>query len=235
MSHQRYQSALPSLHNPALLETALTHRSALNEPKASGTPSLESNERLEFLGDAVLELIVTRQLFEQFPKEDEGKLTAFRSALVRTETLAELALEIGLGEKLYLSHGEEASGGRTNPSLLADTLEALLGALYLDQGLEVVEQFLLTHLLPRLASIQEKGLYKDAKSNLQEVVQARGLSAPEYLLLKAEGPDHAKQFRVAVRVAGKIVGEGVGTSKQLAQQQAATKALALFEKKTDLV
>lgn len=233
LGHQK--SALPSFTHPELLETALTHRSALNEPKASGTSVKESNERLEFLGDAVLELVVTRQLFEQFPDEDEGKLTVLRSALVRTETLSEIAAEIGLGEKLYLSRGEEASGGRTNPSLLADTFEALLGALYLDQGFGVVEQFLIAHLLPRLPLIQEKGLYKDAKSKLQEVVQAKGLSAPEYFLLKAEGPDHAKQFKVAVRIAGKIAGEGVGSSKQLAQQQAAAQALALFEKKADLV
>jgi len=219
---------LPQIKS-ALLETALTHRSALNEP-TSGTSSTVSNERLEFLGDAVLEVVVTRYLFEQFPKEPEGTLTAFRSALVRTETLASLAQEFELGARLYMSHGEEASGGRTNLSLLANTFEAVIGALYLDQGLEAVVKFVQENLLVKLPEIQSKKLYKDAKSLLQETVQALGQPTPEYDVLTAQGMDHAKTFTVVVRVGRQVFGQGQGPSKQAAQQEAASQALAVFEK-----
>jgi ribonuclease-3 len=215
--------------NPKLLETALTHRSALNEP-SSGTSSKVSNERLEFLGDAVLELVVTRFLFKELPQEPEGKLTALRSALVRTETLAEVALELGLGEKLYMSKGEEATGGRANSSLLANTFEAVIGALYLDQGFQAVEKFVDKYLLPKLDKIKQEKLYKDAKSLLQEIVQAQGYSTPEYEVLSAQGLDHAKTFTVAVKIGNKNFGQGRGSSKQAAQQEAARQALAVFEK-----
>lgn len=226
---------LPQFTNPALLETALTHRSALNEPGVSGTASKTSNERLEFLGDAVLELIVTRFLFEEYPSESEGVLTAYRSALVRTETLAKVAVQLKLGEKLYLSKGEEASGGRTNQSLLADTLEAVIGAVYLDQGYAVAREFVAKHLFSQLSKIKQEKLYKDAKSLLQELVQAQGLPTPEYELVQAEGPDHAKQFQVLVKVGELVCGKGVGGSKQQAQQQAAREAVVRFEKKKQLV
>jgi ribonuclease III len=213
-----------------LLETAFTHRSALNEP-SSGTNSAVSNERLEFLGDAVLEVVVTCYLFEHFPQDPEGILTAYRSALVRTETLAVVAQEFDLGKKLYMSNGEEASGGRTNLSLLANTFEAVIGALYLDQGLEAVTKFVQEYLLVKLSEIQSKKLYKDAKSLLQETVQSQGQPTPEYDVLAAEGMDHDKTFTVAVKVGNKIFGQGVGPSKQAAQQEAASQALAVFEKK----
>ncbi len=216
---------LPTFNNPRLLDTALTHRSALNEPHVSGTPCSESNERLEFLGDAVLELVVTRYLFEQYPQEPEGKLTAYRSALVRTETLAEVATELELGKKLYMSKGEEAGGGRKNIGLLANTFEAVIGALYLDQGMKKVEEFVAQVLLPKFKQIKQKKLYKDAKSALQETVQAKGLATPEYKLLEAIGPDHAKSFKVEVLIDGKIYGKGTGNSKQAAQQEAASRAL----------
>jgi ribonuclease-3 len=213
---------LPEFKNQDLLVTALTHRSALNEQVSS---SVESNERLEFLGDAVLELATTEFLFAQFPQKPEGVLTAYRSSLVKTETLAQLATELDLGQKLYLSRGEEATGGRTNTGLLADTTEAVIGALYLDQGYEVVKKFLNQHLFPKFDEIKEKKLYKDAKSLFQEVVQARGEETPNYQVIKDEGPDHDKQFTVEVKVGPKSIATGTGKSKQAAQQQAARKAL----------
>lgn len=213
---------LPSFINQDLLTTALTHRSALNEHISDST---ESNERLEFLGDAVLELITTQFLFHTCPDDPEGVLTAYRSALVKTTTLAEVAAELGLGEQLYMSRGEEATGGRQNQGLLADTFEAVIGALFLDQGLEVVRRFLDDHLFPKFPTIRQQKLYRDAKSHLQELVQAQGHGTPDYQVIKEEGPDHDKQFTVEVKVSNKVVGSGVGKSKQLAQQAAAEEAL----------
>ncbi len=226
---------LPKFKNLSLFTTALTHRSALNEPSISGTSSTISNERLEFLGDAVLELVITNFLFEKFPDQPEGTLTAYRSALVRTETLAQVATELGLGEKLFLSKGEEAGGGRENISLLADTFEAVVGALYLDQGIDVVISFIEKVLTPKFEVIKEKKLYKDSKSALQELLQAQGIEAPVYELIDEQGPDHAKVFTVSVKVKGEVAGLGTGNSKQVAQQQAATQALTKFEKSESLV
>ncbi|MFZ1721447.1 MAG: ribonuclease III [Microgenomates group bacterium] len=217
---------LPQFKNSELLETALTHRSALNEVTS---PSKESNERLEFLGDAVLELATTRYLFNQFPNEPEGVLTSYRSALVKTTTLAMVSEKLGLGDKLFMSKGEEATGGRTNSSLLADTMEAVIGALYLDQGYEATEQFLTTVLFTELEHILHQKLYVDAKSNLQEVVQALGFSTPVYEVTAESGPDHDKQFAVQVLVDGKAIGIGTGRSKQLAQQEAAKQALLQYD------
>lgn len=213
---------LPTFRNPALLETALTHRSALNEQISQ---SEESNERLEFLGDAVLELAATKFLFDYLPAEQEGILTAYRSALVKTTTLAEVATELGLGQKLYLSKGEEATGGRENVGLLADTLEAVLGALYMDQGFEAAEAFLQEYLFPKFETIQRDKSYKDAKSALQELVQAQGLPTPEYRVIAESGPDHDKQFTIEVSAGGRVIGRGSGKSKQAAQQSAAGEAL----------
>lgn len=213
---------LPSFHNQNLLTTALTHRSALNEKTTSAS---ESNERLEFLGDAVLELITTQYLYDHFPSEPEGVLTAYRSALVKTTTLAEVAQELGLGEMLFMSKGEEATGGRENISLLADTMEAVIGALYLDQGMEVVTTFLSTNLFPKFSAIQQQKLYKDAKSALQEFVQSKGSSAPHYSVINEKGPDHNKVFTVQVSVDNTVLGQGTGKSKQQAQQSAAAQAL----------
>jgi len=210
--------SIPSFQNQALLTTALTHRSALNEHLST---SPESNERLEFLGDAVLELAVTKFLFHKLPKEQEGMLTAYRSALVKTTTLAEVARELGMGEKLFMSKGEEASGGRKNVGLLANSVEALIGALYLDQDFAAAEKFLEEHLYPKFANILQKRLYKDPKSQLQETVQAQGFSAPEYVVVEEVGPDHDRQFTVKVLIDGKERGRGSGKSKQLAQQSAA--------------
>lgn len=216
---------IPSFTNAALLSTALTHRSALNEKDAQST---ESNERLEFLGDAVLELAATRFLFERFPTEQEGVLTAYRSALVKTTSLATVALKLGLGEQLKMSRGEEATGGRANPSLLADTLEAVVGALYLDQGFQAAEEFLREHLFTTVDTILKERLYKDPKSELQERVQAQGKETPTYAVLSEKGPDHNKEFTVSVSVGGTMIAQGSGKSKQQAQQAAAQEALKQF-------
>lgn len=214
--------SLPSLFkNPQLLDQALTHRSYLNEhPKVH-----HSNERLEFLGDAILELIITDHLYHQFPHYSEGQLTALRSALVKTETLAHMAHQLNLGPLLKLSRGEQASGGQTNPGLLADTAEAVIGALYLDQGLPATQDLISQYLLPQLPQIIAQKLYQDAKSLLQEQVQARGQPAPFYTTLRTIGPHHKKTFTVTVTVSSKILGQGSGPTKQIAQQVAAQTAL----------
>lgn len=211
--------------DPTLFATALSHRSSLNERSQSGTTATQSNERLEFLGDAVLELAATLYLYKQRPDEDEGKLTAYRSALVRTETLADLAKELGLDKQMFLSKGEEHGGGRENTSLLADLMEAVIGALYLDQGFEAVEAFLAAHLFPKFNDILKQKSYKDQKSLLQEEVQARSYGTPVYKVVKAIGPDHDKEFTVEVWVDGVLWGAGVGHSKQAASQAAASAAL----------
>ncbi|MBD3250186.1 MAG: ribonuclease III [Candidatus Pacebacteria bacterium] len=229
MRFSKMTNSLPQFNDPSLLERALTHRSALNEP-GSGTSSNKSNERLEFLGDAVLELITTQFLFDKFPQEPEGVLTSYRSALVRTTTLGQVAQELNLGEKLYMSKGEEATGGRTNPSLLADTMEAVIGALYLDQGLSATQEFISDLIFPKIDQIQEQKLYKDPKSWLQELVQAEGYSTPRYRLVKAVGPDHQKIFTIEVMIDDQVWGTGQGSNKQAAQQEAAAEAIDRFQK-----
>lgn len=217
---------IPEFKNQKLLATALTHRSALNE---QGSTSSESNERLEFLGDAVLELATTKFLFHQFPDVQEGLLTAYRSALVKTETLAKVARILGLGDKLYMSKGEEATGGRNNDSLLADSMEAVIGALYLDQGFEATEQLLQEILFIEFEQILQNKLYRDSKSHLQEVVQSQGFPTPTYEVVSEVGPDHDKTFSVNVLVNHQVVATGIGSSKQRAQQSAAQIALDKLE------
>lgn len=216
---------LPDFNNQELLITALTHRSALNEKEQSKTTANESNERLEFLGDAVLELATTIFLYHERPSDPEGMLTTYRSALVRTETLADLAKELALDQRMYLSKGEEAGGGRDNPGLLADLLEAVIGALYLDQGFVVVQDFLKQVLFPKFGEILASKAYRDQKSLLQEVVQARSLPTPVYRVIKEEGPDHDKIFTVEVLIDKQVWGVGTGNSKQRAQQASASMAL----------
>ena len=213
---------LPTFQDQSLLTTALTHRSALNEQISTAT---ESNERLEFLGDAVLELCTTNFLFHKLPSEPEGQLTAFRSALVKTTTLAKVATNIGLGEQLYMSKGEERTGGRTNTSLLADAFEAILGALYLDQGYDKAYQFLEQNLFTEFDNIMENGLYRDYKSTFQEIIQSKKLPTPTYKVLSEEGPDHDKTFSVGVFVEEQEYATATGSSKQRAEQAAAKLAL----------
>lgn len=213
--------------SPELLEQALRHRSAL---AANDTyQRLDSNERLEFLGDAVLELATTNFLYQKFTKELEGTLTSYRSALVKTTTLARVARKLEIGEAIIMSKGEAESGGRDNDGLLADTFEALVGALYLNAGFAVVESFLHEHLFVEFDIILKEGTYKDAKSELQEMVQANDLAAPTYRVVEERGPDHDKEFTVAVRIDGKATAIGIGKSKQQAQQDAAEKALKAYK------
>lgn len=203
------------------LNLALTHRSWINE----NATETESNERLEFLGDAILEFIVSRELFNRFPKKEEGYLTALRANLVNTVNLAIVAKKIGIGKKLKLSKGEEEGGGRENPSLLANTVEAIIGALFMDGGLRSAEKFIQENLISDLDKIVAKPL-KDAKSQLQEYIQAKGLPAPRYEVEKETGPDHAKTFTISVMVDKKVLARGKGKNKGTAEQSAAQKALA---------
>ena len=204
---------------------ALTHRSAINEGVSSTS---QSNERLEYLGDAVLELATSEFLYHRFPNQPEGKLTAYRSALVKTETLAEVAKELNLGKQLKMSRGEIKSGGRENISLLANTTEAVIGALYLDQGFETVKEFLKTHLFGKVDQILAQKTYLDPKSWLQEKVQAHKLPTPKYQIVKETGPDHQKTFTVQVLVGSEVVGVGQGKSKQQAQREAARVAIEKY-------
>lgn len=210
--------------NQALLRHAFIHRSYLNEDKTVKS----SNERLEFLGDAVLQFLSSDFLYESYTQYPEGTLTNIRSGLVKTKTLSEIAKKLGLGELLFLSHGEEESGGRTNPSLLADSFEALLGAMYIDQGIAVCKIYLQTYVFPYAKEIVEKKAFVDFKSKLQEVVQETIKSSPTYRVTRSSGPDHAKIFWVEVVSQGKSLGEGTGKSKQEAEQDAAKNALEML-------
>lgn len=207
--------------NKDLLLTAVTHRSYLNEHKSAS----EHNERLEFLGDAVIELVVTDYLYRTYPDSPEGELTTWRSALVKGEHLAELANQITLGAYLRLSRGEAKSGGREKAYLLANALESVIGALYLDGGITAAAQLINTLILPRLTAIIATGAHIDAKSRLQELAQDRANATPEYRVTGERGPDHAKEFTVTAFIAGKEEGHGTGPNKQAAEQAAAKEAL----------
>jgi len=207
--------------NPQLLETALTHRSYLNEDHS--VP--QSNERSEFLGDAVLELVTSEFLFTKFPQSPEGDLTSLRAKIVQTKTLAALAQELDLGSYLRMSKGERASGGMTNASLLADTVEAIIGSMYLDKGIEQAKKFIHQFLLEKYEMIIKTTDVEDWKSRLQEMVQAKGGVAPTYQVINEEGPDHDRTFTIQVYYFDKAQETGVGKSKQIAQQAAARKAL----------
>ena len=213
--------------DPALLTQALTHRSFVNE--FEGEDDIRDNERLEFLGDAVLDLIVADLLYRKFPRVDEGELTQLRSALVKTETLARLGQDCRLGEFLRVGHGEEITGGRERHSILCQAFEALIGAIYLDQGLDAVIDFVVPPLLDQLERVIAEGLHIDARSQLQERVQARLNITPDYRVIGAEGPEHAKEFRVEVAIGEALLGTGIGGSKRAAAQAAARAALKQLE------
>src|SRR3989338_7521014 len=208
--------------NPKILEQVFYHRSYINEVKMD----IESNERLEFLGDSVLSLVISFYLFSERKGDSEGDLTNLRAYVVKTKSLAQASLKLNLGSYLYLSKGEEQGGGRENPQLLANTYEALLGAVYLDQGLESVKVVIEKTLLPLFEKEIKSGPPKDAKSNLQEIVQEKFKISPQYKIIETKGPDHAKKFLVAVYIKGKEYGRGVGASKQVAEEQSATQALS---------
>ncbi|MCH7597726.1 ribonuclease III [Patescibacteria group bacterium] len=211
-----------TFENKNLLVQAFTHRSYLNENRDA---KLEHNERLEFLGDAVLELVVTDYLFKNFENKAEGELTAYRSALVNTTMLASVAMKLGMNDYLLLSRGESKDEGRARQYILADTFEALIGAFYLDQGYDKVAEFISKNLLSLLGTIVEKRLWQDSKSHFQEEAQERTGITPTYSTVKEIGPDHDKRFVVAVYLNDEHVVEGEGQSKQEAEQAAAEKAL----------
>lgn len=208
--------------NPHLLNQALVHRSYLNE---TTDKKLTSNERLEFLGDAILSFIVSEWLYQNFPDYSEGTLTNLRSHLVKTETLAKIASQLQVGQYLLLSRGEKESGGQKNPSLLANTLEAIIGAVFLDQGLPAAEKLVKKNLKPLLESLIETGEFKDYKSLLQEKIQAKTRQTPVYKTIKEVGPDHAKIFTVGVYSQDKLLAKAIGKSKKEAEEQAAGQAL----------
>ncbi len=207
-----------------LLEEALTHRSYLNE-----NPGQNSNERLEFLGDSVLQVLSSTELFRRFPEFPEGKLTNLRSALVRTETLAKTAEKLHLGDFLLMSKGEQQSGGQKNYSLLADTFEAVLGAIYLDQGIDTAREFLEKNLFGEIELLANEEVLYDYKSKLQETTQKTLKAAPVYKVLKTQGPDHDRIFTVGVFAKGKKLAEGAGKSKREGEQKAAQVALDSFK------
>ena len=211
-----------SFNAPCLLEQALVHTSYANE-----NPGLApvANERLEFLGDAVLGLVIAEKLYQDFPRAAEGEMTRLRSALVRRETLARRAKAIGLGDYLYVGKGEEASGGRRKPANLAGALEAVIAAIFLDRGPAIAGDCILRLFDGELARVGGKGAGVDYKSQLQELVQARGQRTPVYRLVEAVGPDHDRRFTVEVRAGYTVLGRGSGKSKKAAETEAARNAL----------
>lgn len=208
--------------NKDFLIQAFCHRSYLNE-----NPDfyLSHNERLEFLGDAVLELVVTEYLYQNYPKKSEGELTNWRAALVNAKMLAIVAQDLGLNRFLLLSRGEEKEMGKARQYILADVFEAAIGAIYLDQGYKVCQEFIKKYLIKELPKIIEKELYKDTKSRFQEEAQERVKITPTYKVLEEWGPDHAKHFIVGVFLGETTVATGEGSSKQEAEEDAARKAL----------
>lgn len=205
-----------------ILERAFVHRSYVNEHREDG---LEHNERLEFLGDAVLELAVTDHLFHMFPDKPEGDLTAYRAALVNTQTISNAARNLGLNEYLLLSKGEAKDMGRARQYILANAFEAVIGAIYLDQGYDAAQQFIARNIFPLTNDVIEKRLWQDAKSRFQERAQEVHSVTPNYQLLGEEGPDHDKIFSIGVFLGEEKIAEGSGKSKQEAEQDAAQRGL----------
>lgn len=205
-----------------LLSSAVTHRSFLNENREV---THDHNERLEFLGDAVLELVVTDFLFRAYPDKAEGELTAIRAALVNTNMLSETAQALGLNDFMRLSRGEAKDTGRARAYILANAFEAIVGAIYLDQGYDAARTFIERELLPRTDEIVAKRLWQDPKSRFQEKAQEVFGTTPSYRTIKEEGPDHDRTFTIGVYVGHDVVAEGVGRSKQEAEQAAAQRAL----------
>ncbi len=206
----------------SLLKQAFTHRSYINENRSS---ALKHNERLEFLGDAVLELVITDYLYGRFQDSTEGELTSLRSALVNADTCSLVAQTLGANDFLLLSRGESKDIGRARQYILANTLEAIIGAIYIDQGYEVAKNFILTHVAPLIENILKNGDWIDAKSLFQEKAQEYIGLTPVYKTIRESGPDHNKRFVVSVSVGTELYGEGEGESKQDAEQKAARQAL----------
>ncbi|MBD3270029.1 ribonuclease III [Candidatus Peregrinibacteria bacterium] len=228
MIKERYQNLQKKLKiefkNFELLDLAFVHKSYLNEHKSSKNGH---NERLEFLGDAVLELVVTEYLYKKYPDQEEGVLTNWRAALVKGKHLAEISTELDLGLYLYLSRGEERSGGRKKNYILANVLEALIGAIYLDKGYKKTQKFIEEIIIARLEDILAEGTHIDAKSKFQEIAQEKLGITPAYHFVKEEGPDHDKIFTMALYLENQKISEGSGTSKQKAEQEAANNGLKI--------
>ena len=211
-----------SFNDPSQLRQALIHSSYVNENPSS---ALTANERLEFLGDAVLELVITERLYQELPQATEGDMTKLRAALVRRNTLAQMARAAGLGPYLYLGRGEETSGGRDKPANLASALEAVVAAIFLDQNLPATKEFILRLFKKELEKVISRGGIVNYKTQLQELFQARGQPLPVYHLLEARGPEHEPEFTVEVRSGDTVLGQGIGKSKKLAEAEAARSAL----------
>ncbi len=209
-----------SFKDKKLFDMALTHRSWVNENRGQRG----HNERLEFLGDAVLEFVVSEELFKRFPDQEEGYLTALRANLVNTKNLSQIGKKLSVGDAIFLSKGEELGGGRQNSTLLANTVEAIIGSIYEGQGLDAAASFIKENLLIDLTQKINEPL-KDPKSRLQEMVQSQGLSAPRYKVVKIEGPDHAREFTVEVKIGKEAVANAKGKSKAEGEQKAASIAL----------
>ena len=228
MSHEleQYQAFAQKIgvtfRDVAILREAFTHRSYLNEHRGTG---LKHNERLEFLGDAVLELVMTEYLFEKYPDEPEGVLTAYRSALVNTNSISDAAVAWEMNDCLLLSKGEAKDTGRARQYILANTFEAVIGAIFLDQGYDAAKKFIDKSLFNRLEEIIGKRLWQDAKSRFQEEAQERTGVTPNYVVLKETGPDHDKRFEVGVYIGSELAASGDGRSKQDAEQAAAEAGL----------
>ena len=211
-----------SFEDIELIDKAFIHKSFINENRDKG---LQHNERLEFLGDSVLELAATHHLFLKYPDQHEGQMTAFRSALVKGKHLAEVANDLGLGDYLFLSKGEEKSGGRQKKYILANVTEAYIGAIYIEHGYDVAEEFIDKFILKKLDDIIEKGLHIDAKSKFQEICQEKEEITPHYEIISEEGPDHNKNFTMGAYIEDQLIAKGEGTSKQKAEDDAARNAL----------
>lgn len=212
---------IPTFKNPKLKTLTFTHRSYLNE----STEVVESNERLEFLGDSILSFIVSSFIYENYPHLKEGELTSLRSVLTNTITLYKFAEMLKLGDHLQLSRGEEATGGRTNKSILANTFEALLGGIFLDQGIDAARTFVHEVIIKNMDEVVSDQGLKDPKSMLQERTQEMHKTSPVYKIVKEEGPDHSKIYTTGVFLNEKLLAEGTGKSKQEAEKNAAQNAL----------
>jgi ribonuclease-3 len=210
---------LKKFNNLKILEESLTHRSF----------SRTHNERYEFLGDAVLELVITENLYRDYPNAQEGELTSYRSAIVKTDSLCAEATRLDLGNYILMSKGEESTGGRNRPYILADVFESIIGAIYLDQGYEECRRFINENLYYKMRDIVDRRLDIDAKSRLQEYVQEKFKLTPFYKIIKEEGPDHEKIFTVVAVIGEKEYAEGKGKSKQLAEQDSAEKTLEMLK------
>lgn len=225
LSHLEQQLNL-TFKNERLIQQAFTHSSYVNEQKKK---RFEDNERLEFLGDAVLELLVSEFLYRHFPYKSEGEMTKMRARIVCEESLVAFADELNFGQYILLGKGEELSGGRKRPALLADVFEAFVGALYLDQGLSVVQQFFNDYIYPQI----DEGRFlriTDYKSQLQEIVQHDGLGELKYIIVEERGPAHSREFIIDLKLGDKLLGQGVGRSKKEAEQRAASDALMRLNK-----